>query len=66
MNFSIFDSGNLVASYINEQDAVEALSELVQDDPEGAEQLVLIGFDDTDEPAGEPVVGSSIAATQPV
>ena len=34
--------------------AIDALSELVKDDPDEADQLVLVTFDDTGEPAGEP------------
>jgi hypothetical protein len=64
MTFSIFDSGNLVASYNDEQAAIEALTQLVHDDPESAEDVVLVTFDDLGEPAGDPVTGSSVRSAQ--
>ena len=67
MNFSIFDSGNLVASYTDEQAARDALAQLVADDPETADDIVLVGFDDDDgQPVGEPVPGSAARTRQPV
>ncbi len=45
MIFSIFDTGNLVVSYDDEDEAMEALAELAED-PEAAPQLLLIAFDD--------------------
>jgi hypothetical protein len=66
INFSIFDSGNLVASYGEEQAALDALAQLVREDPEACDELVLLAFDDDGEPAGEPVLGSSFRSEQPV
>ncbi len=62
MTFSIFDGGNLVASYDEEEAAIDALTQLVHDDPKSAEDVVLLTFDDRGEPVGEPVLGSSIRA----
>lgn len=63
-NFSIFDSGNLAASYDEEPAALDVLAELVRDDPEASGELVLVAFDDDGEPAGEPVLGSSMRLGQ--
>jgi hypothetical protein len=60
MTFSIFDSGNLVASYDDERAAMEALTQLAHDDPESADELVLVTFDDLGELVGDPVPGSSV------
>jgi hypothetical protein len=60
MTFSIFDTGNLLASYDDEQVALDALTQLVSDDPESAAEIVLVRFDDLGEPVGDPVVGSSV------
>ena len=64
MTFSIFDTGNLVASYDDEQVALDALTQLVRDDPESAAEIVLVKFDDLGEPVGDPVVGSSVLPRQ--
>lgn len=64
MTFSIFDSGNLVASYSDEEVAVDALAQLVRDDPESAEEIVLLKFDDLGQPIGEPMPGSSVRPRQ--
>lgn len=66
MNFSIFDSGNLVASYAEESAARDALAQLVADDLEAADEVVLIAFDDDGQPVGEPVLGSAVRPRQPV
>jgi hypothetical protein len=64
MNFSIFDGGNLVASYEDEQAAIEALTQLASDDPESAEDMVLVTFDDLGEVVGDPLPGSSVRSSQ--
>jgi hypothetical protein len=64
MTFSIFDSGNLVASFDDQQVAIDALAQLVHDDPETADEVVLIAFDENGEAFGEPVVGSSVRPAQ--
>lgn len=64
MTFSIFDSGNLVASYDDEHAAIDALTQLVHDDPESADDMVLVTFDDVGEPVGDPVPGSSVRSPQ--
>jgi hypothetical protein len=64
LTFSIFDTGNLVASYDDEQVALDALTQLVRDDPESAAEIVLVKFDDLGEPVGDPVVGSSVLPRQ--
>jgi len=64
MTFSIFDSGNLAASYSDEKAAVDALTQLVPDDPEAAEELVLVTFDELGELVGDPL-RSSVRARQP-
>jgi hypothetical protein len=64
MTFSIFDTGNLVASYDDEQVALDALTRLVRDDPESAAEIALLRFDDLGEPVGDPVVGSSVLPRQ--
>jgi hypothetical protein len=64
MTFSIFDSGNLVASYDDERAAMNALTQLVHDDPESADDMVLVTFDETGGPVGDPVPGSSVRSPQ--
>jgi hypothetical protein len=64
MTFSIFDSGNLVASYDDERVAMDALSQVVHDDPESADDVVLVRFDDAGEPVGDAVPGSSVRSPQ--
>ncbi len=46
MVFSIFDSGNLVVSYDDEDEAMKALAELAKD-PEAESKLLLMAFDAT-------------------
>jgi hypothetical protein len=66
MNFSIFDSGNLVASYSDKQWALDALARLVDDDPGTADAVVLVAFDESGTQVGDPVLGSSVQSEQPV
>lgn len=44
MRFVIFDDGNLVASFDDEQEAMRALEELATD-PDAAPRLLLAAFD---------------------
>ncbi len=63
MTYVILDSSaNLVDSFDREEEAYEALREIVRLDPDSAEEYVLIAYaDDTGLPVGDPVIGSEVA-----
>ncbi len=58
MQYSIFDTGALIASYQNESDAMSALVALATVDPARAGALVFVAFDDDGQRVGAPVLGS--------
>lgn len=60
----IFDRGNLVAAYKQRQAALDALTKLVNDDPESADDFVLAVFDDRGELTEESLAGSSVKQPQ--
>lgn len=64
MDFMIFDRGNLLVSYNEKQPALDALTKLVNDDPESADDFVLAVFDDRGELTDESVAGSSVREPQ--
>jgi hypothetical protein len=45
MSYSIFDAGNLVASFDNEDEAHAALERLARESPETSDGLLLVAFD---------------------
>jgi hypothetical protein len=60
MTYSIFDAGNLVVSFDQEDAAHDALERMVREDADAAGRLVLVAFDDSgnvvsDSAPGEPV-----------
>lgn len=56
MYYVLLDStGNLIASYRDEDDARLALQQLVGDDPEAAEDIALMTYDDEGTLADDPV-----------
>jgi hypothetical protein len=59
MRFSIFDDGNLVASFDNEAEASDALGRLAAD-PKAAESLLLVAFDDAGEAVADCVPGEPL------
>ena len=59
MIFSIFDTGNLVVSYDDADEAMTALGELAQD-PEAEQQLLLIAFADNGEPVADCIPGERL------
>lgn len=63
MTHGIFTStGNLVAWFESEQDALVALAELARDEPEAADEIAAIPFDDDGKAAGPAVKGSTLLA----
>lgn len=60
MDFMIFDRGNLLAAYTEKQAALDALTRLVNDDPESADDFVLAVFDDDGALTDESVEGSAV------
>jgi hypothetical protein len=60
MRYSIFDTGALIASYVSEGDAINALVNLAAAAPDRAGQLVFVAFDDHGRRIGEPVFGSYV------
>jgi hypothetical protein len=59
MIFSIFDTGNLVVSYEEEDEAMKALAELAQD-PDADPQLLLIAFADDGGPVADCIPGERL------
>lgn len=63
MTHGIFTStGNLVAWFDSEQDALAALTELARDEPEAADKIAAIPFDDDGKACGPAVKGSTLLA----
>jgi hypothetical protein len=57
----IFTStGNLVSWFDTEEDALAALGELVADEPETADQIAAIPFDDDGKACGPAIKGSTL------
>ena len=57
MYFSIMDiGGNVLRWYDDEAAAREALDRMVEADPGAAEDLVIIQFDENDEPVGDAIL----------
>ena len=61
MTYSIFDTGNLVASFDEEPAAQEALDRIARQDEAAGERLVLVAFDDDGRPVDDCVPGERIA-----
>lgn len=59
MTYAIFDSGNLVVSYDDYDRALNALSQLAQEDEANAQDIALVSFDEQGQPVGEAVLGTS-------
>lgn len=54
MNFVIFDStGNLVASFADEQEALAEMAQIGAESPDAVGELALITYDDSGMPVGE-------------
>jgi hypothetical protein len=63
MTHGIFTStGNLVAWFDSEQDALAALAGLARDEPEAADEIAAIPFDDDGKACGPAVKGSTLLA----
>lgn len=61
MYYALIDStGNLIDTYDSEGAAKAALAEFVRDEPEIADHVAVLAYDDQGEPVGEPLSGSSI------
>lgn len=60
MTYSIFDTGNLVASFDREDEAYEALERLAAASPDAADGLLLVAFDDAGKPVADCAPGERI------
>jgi hypothetical protein len=64
MYFVLLDStGNLIASYRDEDEAREALAQIVEDDPSAADEIALMTYDDEGAVAADPVFVTATRAT---
>jgi len=59
MLFVIFDDGNLVESFDDDNEAMKALSELAAV-PEAEPRLVLVAFDESGEPIADCIPGEPL------
>ena len=60
MYYALFDStGNLIESFTDEQEAREALDELAHDNPDSADELALLAYDDDGRPVGRAITASA-------
>jgi hypothetical protein len=65
MTHGIFTStGNLVAWFDTDDEALAALSELVAEEPEAADEIAAIPFDDEGHSCGPAIEGSTAAAAE--
>ena len=61
--YVILDStANLGDSFDRETEARHALEEIVQQDPQSADEYALIAYDDEGHPIGDALVGSELGA----
>ncbi|MDQ3768040.1 MAG: hypothetical protein M3370_00960 [Actinomycetota bacterium] len=59
--FVILDStANLVESFRDEEDARDALADIVRQDPDEADEYAMISYDDHGHPFGGAVTGSDL------
>lgn len=49
------NTGNMIGSYSDQDEAFDALGELVDDDPQAADQIALLTYDDQGAVADDPV-----------
>lgn len=61
MTYSIFDNGNLVASFLVKDEAYVALERIAREDPAARERIVLFAFDDDGNVVDDCVPGERIA-----
>lgn len=59
--YAIFDTGNLVVSFDEEDAAYDALDRIAREDDAATERLVLVAFDDAGRPVDDCVPGERIA-----
>lgn len=60
MTYSIFDDGNLVASFDREDAATEALERIAKEDAASSDRLLLVAFDDEGKPVADCIPGERI------
>ena len=66
MYWTIFDStGNLVESFDQEDEARAALDRIAHEEPEAAEHVALLSFDDEGKPVGDAVTVSDAGVSLP-
>lgn len=61
MTYSIFDSGNLVASFESEDEAQAALERVAAEDTAARDHILLVAFDDEGNVVTECAPGERIA-----
>jgi hypothetical protein len=63
MTYSIFDAGNLVTSFDNEDEAHTALDRIAREDPAARDRLLLVAFDEAGHAVADCAPGERIAHT---
>jgi hypothetical protein len=61
MTYSIFDSGNLVASFASEEEAHDALERIATEDSDARERLLLVAIDEEGNVVADCAPGERIA-----
>ncbi len=61
MTYSIFDTGNLVVSFEQEDAAYDAMNRIVRDDPASGDRLLLVAYDAQGRAVADCVPGERIA-----
>jgi hypothetical protein len=61
MTYSIFDTGNLVVSFDQEDEAYDAMQRIVHDDPSSEDRLLLVAYDADGHAVADCVPGERIA-----
>jgi len=61
MVYSIFDDGNLVVSFEDEETACGALERIAREDPRLRDRLVLIAFDEDGDVVSEWIPGEHVS-----
>ncbi|WP_027007816.1 hypothetical protein [Conexibacter woesei] len=63
--FSIFDTGNLIATFTDAPTALTTLNRLAADSPETSERLLLVAFDASGNPIDDCLPGGHLAFLPP-
>lgn len=63
--FSIFDTGNLIATFTDAPTAYTTLDHLARHSPETSERLLLVAFDETGNPFDDCIPGGRLTSIPP-